>query len=91
MASPRRSCHSPVIEKYDEALLPVLADSGGWLTTERIAARCEDPWAAGVAAEWLERAAERGLVHVRRTPRDGPLEWTLSRAGRAALRRSRRP
>ena len=60
---------------------------GRWLTAQQVSDRCDDPFVAAKARDSLAAAAERGLVHVRRSPSDAPLEWKLSARGRRALRR----
>lgn len=75
------------VRRFDAALLAALRGAGDWLTTERVAARCEDPFAAARAADWLVEAQAAGLVIVRRRS-DGPLEWRLSPRGRRRAERA---
>jgi hypothetical protein len=78
------------IEPDEEAVLRILDGAGGWLTSQQVSERCDDPFVAARARDGLAAAAEAGLVHVRRHPDDAPLEWRLSSRGRRALRRSGR-
>jgi hypothetical protein len=79
-----------VIEPDEEAVLRILDAAGGWLTSQQVSDRCDDPFVATRVRDRLAAAAERGLVHVRRHPDDAPLEWRLSSRGRRELRRSAR-
>jgi hypothetical protein len=82
---------SPVaIEPDEEAVLRILDGAGGWLTSQQVSDRCDDPFVAARARDLLAAAAAAGLVHVRRLPDDAAPEWRLSSRGRRALRRSAR-
>ena len=75
----------PAYDRFDAALLPVLADAPS-LTAAQLRARCEDPFAEPLVDEWLREAFDRGLVNVRRQA-DLPSEWRLTWRGRRAARR----
>ncbi len=72
-------------ERLDQALLLPLSE-GDWLAAAQIQARCADPWASPLIADWLPDAFARGLLNARRSPsRLDATEYRLTRRGRASL------
>jgi hypothetical protein len=83
----RYPLHLREYERYDDVILPVIAELEP-VTYDYIEARLDDPKVAAELSDWVTSAEWRGLVEVdRSTPRRIP--WTYSIGPRGRMQHGR--